>query len=116
MHEMAIAQNICKICEEEWKKHKISQTVSEVVFRAGKLNAVIPDILRFNFDVIKKDYASLKEAELVVEEIPIQVRCKVCGKTSEIEEPLFLCMECGGAVSVETGQEMFVENIRIGED
>lgn len=111
MHELAIAQNILQIAREEAKKLSLDGCVERIYFRAGRLNAVIPDILVFNFDVIKVDFPEFKETSLEVEQIPISIRCKDCQIEAELEEPVFVCLECGGAVEVLSGQEMFVDRI-----
>ncbi|MFH1262941.1 MAG: hydrogenase maturation nickel metallochaperone HypA [Pseudomonadota bacterium] len=113
---MVIAQNVVKIVEDEVGSRKLRGKVERVLFRAGKMNAVIPEILRFNFDVLKKDHPILSEANLEISEIPIQVRCDACGKKGILDEPFFLCLECGSPVTVETGQEMFVERITFKEE
>ncbi len=113
MHELAIAKNIVDITIKEVESRNLQGEVEKIFFRAGKLNAVIPDILTFNFDVLKKDCPLLHKASLVVDAIPIRVKCKSCGKTAELDEPIFLCLECGSALTVEAGQEMFVERIEL---
>jgi hydrogenase nickel insertion protein HypA len=113
---MAIAQNIVKIVEDEVGVRKLCGKVEKVLFRAGKMNAVIPEILRFNFDVLKKGHPILSETNLEISEIPIHVRCDACGKKAVLDEPFFHCLECGSPVTVETGQEMFVERITFKEE
>ncbi len=111
MHELAIAQNIVKISLEEAGKVGTEQEIESVFFRAGRLNAVIPDILIFNFDVLKVEEPQMEQAQLHVAQDPICVKCKACGHEAELEEPVFICLECGSPVAVKSGQEMYVERI-----
>lgn len=111
MHELAIAQNILQIAQEEISSRNLEGDAETILFRAGRLNAVIPDILIFNFDVLKMDVLGFRETTLKVEQDPIRVKCKSCDQQTVLEEPVFVCMVCGGSVEVESGQDMFVERI-----
>lgn len=115
MHEIGIAKQIIDIIISEMASQGVATDVTRVLFKVGKLNVVIPDLLQFNFDVLKKDYDTLHNTTLDVEEVPITVRCKSCNRGFELTAPPFLCTHCGGAVSVETGQEMWVESISVKE-
>jgi hydrogenase nickel incorporation protein HypA/HybF len=115
MHELAIAQNIVKIAESEIAERGLQGTVERILFRAGRLHAIVPDILRFNFDVLTREAPLLKGATLDIEEIPIRVACASCNTSAVLEEPFFLCLSCGSPVTVEAGTEMFVERISIKE-
>jgi hydrogenase nickel incorporation protein HypA/HybF len=116
MHELAIVANIVKIVEDEISTRHLKGSVEKVLFRAGRLHAVVPDILTFNFDVMKRDRPWLRDAVLEVAEVPIRVTCKACKKSAVIEEPFFLCLECGSAVTVDAGEELFVERISFREE
>ena len=56
MHEFTIATNIVAIVEEELNNRSaLDSRVEEVVFVAGRLNAVIPAFLEENFNHLKKE-------------------------------------------------------------
>ena len=116
MHEASIAESILKVAESELAERKLSGMVDRVLVRIGRFHAVIPEMLSFHFDILKKERMPFKEAELAIEEVPLVVRCESCGRRSELEEPVFLCLACGKSVAIETGQEMFVERISIKEE
>ncbi|MFH1018738.1 MAG: hydrogenase maturation nickel metallochaperone HypA [Pseudomonadota bacterium] len=116
MHELAIAEDILRIVRTELAARKIEKAVSSVLFRAGKLNAVVPETLSFHFDVLKTDEPLLKTASLEVQEVPLQVRCLECGIEATLEEPILICLKCGSALSIESKQGMWVEKISLRED
>lgn len=116
MHELVIAQNIARGVEDEITTRKLKGSVETVHLRVGKLHAVVPDILTFNFDIVKKDIATLQNAVLEIHEIPIRATCPTCKKETILEEPFFLCIDCGGPLKMETGREMFVERISFNEE
>ena len=115
MHEFTIATNIVAIVEEELSNRSaLDSRVEEVVFVAGRLNAVIPAFLEENFNHLKKGKPFLADAVLTVEEEPIIIRCHDCGKESEIEEPVFWCGECHSSkIEVISGKKMYVDSVHI---
>ncbi|MBO8151552.1 MAG: hydrogenase maturation nickel metallochaperone HypA [Candidatus Marinimicrobia bacterium] len=116
MHELTIARNIIQIVENELKKKGNSAKVKKVSFKAGALNAIIPESLVFGFDILKKDSELLRDSELIVEEIPLKVKCRACGTESVLDGPFFFCSNCGsGDVEVVEGEEMFVESVELYE-
>jgi len=115
MHELTIAQNIVSIIEEELKKRdQLEARVNQVFFNTGRLNAVIPESLRHNFNRIKNEKPFLREAELVIKEIPIVIRCRDCGEESTIEEPIFMCQHCNSTnIEVISGKKMYIDSLEI---
>lgn len=112
MHELTIARQIISIVEEEIGNHLQKGYVRSITFKTGKLNAIIPESLIFIFEAIKTDYSSLKDAHLIIEEIPLRIRCKNCGNDSAIEEPQFTCNRCKSPeIEIVSGSEMIVEKI-----
>ena len=114
MHELSIAQNIIAIVEEEMKKHSDNGTIKKILFKAGRMNAIIPESLKFGFDILKKDKDIVSKAELDIEEIPLRVKCKNCGSESNLDEPAFCCPECYSPdVEIISGKEMWIESIEL---
>jgi hydrogenase nickel incorporation protein HypA/HybF len=113
VHEVGIARTILEMAERELADRGVSDEVERIVFSAGRLNAVIPEILVFNFDVLKRDFPRFAGALLEVEETPIRARCRACAKGFEIDEPLFVCPDCGSPAAVESGREMILQRIVI---
>ena len=77
MHEMGIALQIAEIATASIPKDAGDVRVEKINLKIGKLAAVVPDSLRFCFDVAIKD-TPLAGAELVIEELPVVARCKDC--------------------------------------
>ena len=115
MHEFTIATNIVSIVEDALRKRdSLDSSVEQVEFVAGRLNAVIPQFLRENFDHLKKEKKFLRDAELVIREKPIIIRCGECGAETEIDEPVFWCGRCSsGNIEVISGKEMYVDSIQV---
>lgn len=89
--------------------------VMRVNLMVGKLSAVMPDSLRFCFEIAGKD-TPLAGAELVIEEIPVRIRCRACQFETMVDTPMFQCRECGGdSVEIISGRELDIRSIEIEE-
>ncbi len=70
MHEMGIAMQIVEIAAASIPEHLKNSKVKGVYLKIGKLSSVVPDSLRFCFDIVSKDSA-IAGAALYIEEIPV---------------------------------------------
>jgi hydrogenase nickel incorporation protein HypA/HybF len=112
MHEMSIAQNIVEIVENALRD-EVTPCVEKVVVKVGQLVAVVPDSLDFCYTAITQG-TRLADSELVIEEIPCQVRCKDCEGTSEIEAFVFRCPHCESSeLETLSGNELLVSHIEV---
>jgi len=89
MHEMGITRNIVSIVTERAKAKKVKRIQLEI----GKLSAVMPDALRFCFDVVAKGTV-LEGAILEIIEVVGQAKCRSCGQEVELHQVVTACM-CG---------------------
>ncbi|UCD81911.1 MAG: hydrogenase maturation nickel metallochaperone HypA, partial [Desulfobacterales bacterium] len=90
--------------------------VEKVNLKIGKLAAVVPDSLRFCFEVAVKD-TPLDGAKLAIEELPVVARCKDCDMQWTINSPAFICENCSsGALEIISGRELDIESIEITEE
>ncbi|MDH3455650.1 MAG: hydrogenase maturation nickel metallochaperone HypA [Gemmatimonadota bacterium] len=109
---MSIAQSIVEIVEETLRAEPGTR-VERVVVRIGRLVAVGPDSLAFCYEAITEGTA-LAGSDLVVEEVPVRVRCRACGETTELETFTFRCARCGGVeLSALSGNELVVSHIEV---
>lgn len=89
MHEMSITRNIVSIVSEHARERKVTRVRLEV----GKLSAVIPEAIRFCFDVVSKGTV-LEGATLEIIELPGRARCRACGSEVELHTIVTAC-SCG---------------------
>lgn len=116
MHEMGIAMEIVEIAMASIPRDLKNGRVERVNLKVGKLTAIIPDSLRFCFDIVAKD-TPLCNAALHIEEIPIVIRCSDCKDEWTIDEPIFTCRTChGGSVTMVTGRELDIHSIEIADE
>ena len=116
MHEMGIALQIVEIATASIPPDAGNVRVEKINLKIGKLAAVVPDSLRFCFDVAIKD-TPLAGAKLVVEEMPVVARCKDCDTQWTINSPAFTCEKCNsGSLEILSGRELDIESIEIAEE
>ena len=116
MHEMGIALQIVEIATASIPAELATIEVESVNLKVGKLTAVVPESLRFCFNVVTRD-TQLAGARLEIEEVPVVARCQVCGAQSEIEEPPFVCADCGdGSLEFLSGRELLVKSIELADE
>ena len=116
MHEMGIAMQIVDITKASIPEDMKGAKVQRVNLQVGKLSAIVPDSLRFCFDLVVKD-TPLEGAELAIEEIPVVARCKDCRTQWTVTEPVFTCKACrSGAIDILSGRELDIKSIEIEDE
>ncbi len=110
MHELSITGNVVAICAERAS----GQQVLRVTLEIGKLSAVMPDALRFCFEVCAKD-TIVEGAELEIIETPGRARCSECGGEMMLTEMFGRC-ECGSVnIEVIAGNELKIRQMEVAE-
>jgi hydrogenase nickel incorporation protein HypA/HybF len=109
MHELSIADAVVTIAS----RHAEGRHVSRVDVRVGWLRQVVPDSLRFAFELVSEGTV-LEGAELAIEEVPARVRCNACAAETELDRFPAHCGACGGFdVDVTAGEELLVASIEV---
>ncbi|RLB08264.1 MAG: hydrogenase maturation nickel metallochaperone HypA [Deltaproteobacteria bacterium] len=112
MHELAIAQSLLKIVEQEALPFRGAR-VTRIKLRIGKLSAVVPDALRFAFEVISQGGIA-EGASLEIEEVPLRLRCHQCKEVFVVEGPFLICPHCEGLdVEMVSGRELEIKSMEI---
>jgi hydrogenase nickel incorporation protein HypA/HybF len=108
MHELGLAQEIVAIVTER----SAGAQVTRVVLEIGKLAAVLPDALRFCFDLCAEE-TPVAGAALVIIETPGRARCRACGGEVELQRPLGLC-SCGSTdLEWLSGEELKIKEFEV---
>ena len=89
MHELGVTQEVVAIVDQ----HASGRRVSRVVLEIGRLSAVLPDAVRFCFDLCAEGTAS-EGAILEIVETPGVARCRSCGSEVRLDKPFGRCI-CG---------------------
>jgi hydrogenase nickel incorporation protein HypA/HybF len=115
MHEMGIALEIIKIATDSIPESLKKSKVERINLKVGKLAAVVPDSLKFCFEVASRD-TPLEGAILHIEEIPVTARCQHCGYFWTAIKPVFICEKCDStSVDLLSGRELDIVSIEVEE-
>ncbi len=106
MHELSIALSILDLAAEEAERQG-GGSVTAVHLRLGAVCGVVKDALQSAF-ALAREGTPLARAELVVEEVPLAARCRVCAAThTPGPVPDLVCPACGAATpDVVSGREL----------
>ena len=116
MHEMGIALQIIEIATASIPPNLAKVRIEKVNLKIGKLAAVVPESLRFCFDVAVKE-TPLEGAKLAIEEVSVVAICKDCDTQWTITGPAFNCANCdSGSIEIISGRELDIESIEIAEE
>lgn len=110
MHELGITQNIVAIVSEYAQEQKVLRVLLEI----GKLSAIMPDAIRFCFDICSQG-TILEGAKLEILEIPGLLCCRQCHQEILIDKPVGIC-KCGSKeLDLIAGEELKIKEIEIEE-
>lgn len=107
MHELGITQNIVAIAIE----HAQGAQVRRITLEIGQLSAILPDAIRFCFDVCAQGTV-LEGATLEILEPPGRGRCRECDRQMELSQPFGVCA-CGGRLEIIQGQELTIKELEM---
>ena len=108
MHELSLATAVVDACVERAEGARVTRVRLEI----GSLAAVVPDAIRFCFDVCARD-TPVEGASLEIIEIPGQAICRNCGALLSLNTLLDTCT-CGTTdLEVVAGEELRVKEMEV---
>ncbi|MGI8433127.1 MAG: hydrogenase maturation nickel metallochaperone HypA [Nocardioidaceae bacterium] len=108
MHELAITRSVVEAVTERTG----SAPVASVQVRVGRLAGVVPDAMRFCFELVVAG-TPLEGAALYIEQPEGRGHCRTCGDDFVLADLILLC-SCGSAdVEVLTGRELAVASVKL---
>lgn len=108
MHELGITQSIVGICEENSGGARVKRVIIEI----GRLSAIMPDAIRFCFDICTAGTV-VEGAKLEIMETPGRAVCNTCKAEFEIAALFGQCACGSSSVTVIAGEEMKVKEIEV---
>ena len=94
MHELSIALSLVEAAEQAASNAQ-AERVNYLRVEVGALSGVVPEALRFSYDVAVQG-TLLEGSELRIEETPVVVFCDACDRERELRElHAFRCPVCG---------------------
>jgi len=109
MHELSITQSLVDaVC-----LRAAGRPVHSVKIQIGALTAVVPEAMRFCFDLVVEG-TEAQGARLDIEQRPGTAHCRSCGTDTVLADPILLC-PCGSAdVNITAGRELQILSMEVG--
>ena len=115
MHEFSLAR-ACLAAVEEAARAEGARRVRAIRLRVGILRAVVPDALRFAFEVLGRGTAA-EGAAIEIELVPARGSCRACGGTFSLREFAIECPGCGAlALDLDGGDLLQVDSIDVDDE
>jgi hydrogenase nickel incorporation protein HypA/HybF len=108
MHEMSITQSVVDAIVAKLG----GTTVTSVRLEIGRLSGVVPDSVRFCFDVLCGG-TSLDGARLTIDEPAGRARCRDCGAEFTLDDFILLCPCTSANVEVLAGRELRITSVEV---
>jgi hydrogenase nickel incorporation protein HypA/HybF len=111
LHELSIAESVVRIASRQADGRR----VTKVQMKVGYLRQVVPSALTFGFGLLAEG-TPVEGAELEMEQIPAEGRCRSCGMESRLGIFPLQCGTCGGFdLEILKGEELMVESLELEE-
>jgi hydrogenase nickel incorporation protein HypA/HybF len=108
VHELALVQSVVDAVADRVGTRRVLR----VRLRVGALVAVMPDAMRFCFDVAAQS-TPLEGAALEIESVAARARCRDCQACFEMTTGLPIC-DCGSVdVTILAGQELSIQDVEV---
>lgn len=108
MHELGITQSIVEACAERAAGARVARVTVEI----GRLTCVMPDALRFCYDV-STEGTSLEGSVLEIVAVAGRARCRACGDEIELDDLLTPC-GCGSHdLELTAGEDLRIKEMEL---
>ena len=112
MHEFAICQDMLTQIESIAAEEQAA-AVDMVTVRIGPLSGIEAHLLKQAFPLAAAGTVAEK-AELVIEALPIRVKCQICNAETEAKANRLICGECGDYhTQLLSGDEMLLASVEL---
>ena len=107
VHELAICESVLRQVLAVAAERSGGQ-IRRITLRIGPLAGVEPDLVRLAFPLVAAG-TPCEHATLEIEPLAVQVRCQICGETSEVPLNRLLCGYCATSrVDLICGDELLL--------
>jgi hydrogenase nickel incorporation protein HypA/HybF len=112
MHELSVCQALLDQVEALARTHHASR-VERIVLQVGPLSGVEGELLRTAYPIAAAGTVA-EDAELVLEAVPVRVRCRTCGHESDAAPNRLVCGQCGDyRTDLASGDELLLARVEL---
>lgn len=112
MHELAMVRSIYQVIDGKIKEFGVKK-VNRVKLIVGELTGVEDSIMKSCFEIYVESTPA-EGAKLVIDRVPVKVRCRICGNEYETKIPFSECSDCGNkSFRIISGKELYIESMEV---
>lgn len=112
MHELAICQSLMDQVERIALERK-AQYVTSIVIAVGPLSGVEAPLLKNAYPIASVGTVA-ENAELIIQKLPVRVRCTQCGTESDAKPNKLICQQCDDwRTELISGDEMMLMSVEL---
>jgi len=112
MHELAVCQSLMNQVETI-ASERDATCVTLIILGIGPLSGVESALLKNAFTIARAG-TSAAEAELIIEQLPIRVKCNQCGSESTATPNKLTCKQCGDwRTTLLSGDELLLMSVEL---
>lgn len=112
MHELAVTKGILKLCLEESEKHKVNK-INKINIKVGELTGLVPSCISHYFNIVAKG-TQAEGTELIVEKVPVSIKCEECDFEGELGKNKYYCPKCSGSkYKIISGREFYLDTMEV---
>lgn len=110
MHELAICQSLMNQVEN-LAFERNAQYVTSIVVGIGPLSGVEAQLLQNAYPIASAGTLA-EAAELIIENLPVRVKCSLCGSETDALPNKLVCKQCGDwRTSLISGDELLLISV-----
>lgn len=112
MHELSVCLALMEQVQRIANEHN-ARRVDKIVLRIGPLSGIEVSLLKHAYPLAAANTIA-EDAELVIESMPVKVKCTQCGAETQVPANRLLCGQCGDfRTRVVSGDEMLLANMEL---
>ena len=112
MHEFSICQSMIKQVDAIAHEHG-SKSVQLIQLQIGPLSGIDASLLKHSFPIASTGTVT-EGAELLIEQLPVNIRCLNCSKESHVEINKLVCQYCHHTdTQLLSGDEMLLHSVKL---
>ena len=115
MHELSVCNALIEQVEAIAREHRAAR-VASIGLRIGPLSGIEVPLLEHAYPLAATGTVA-EEAKLVIESLPVKVKCSQCGAESEATPNRLLCATCGDfRTNLLSGDEMLLASVELMQE
>ncbi|MCD2451707.1 hydrogenase maturation nickel metallochaperone HypA [Methylicorpusculum oleiharenae] len=92
MHELSLCDDLIRQVQLLADQHH-AQNIARVTVSLGTLSGVEPVLLVQAFEILKAGTAA-SNARLIINTVPVRIRCDHCGREADVDPNRLICPAC----------------------